>query len=71
MKTLLHDDEIRHEGRKEGRKEGLQEGRQEEIFVSVQESDYGVERGAQKLGVSVEDFIKRMESAGYYIPVNK
>lgn len=37
MKTLLHDDEIRQEGRQEGlrvgRQEGLQEGRQEGLQV--------------------------------------
>lgn len=65
MKTLLHDEEVRQEGRSEG----LREGRQEEIFISVQEGDYSVERGAQKLKLPVEDFTRQMESAGYCIPI--
>lgn len=65
MKTLLHDEEVRQEGQSEG----LREGRQEEIFISVQEGDYSVERGAQKLKLPVEDFTRQMESAGYCIPI--
>ena len=49
-------DEVREEGREEGIKT--------EIFSSVQEGDYGVKRGAEKLGITEEEFIKRMEAAG-------
>lgn len=45
-----------------------EEGRLEEIFDSVQSGDYGVERGAQKANMSVPEFEKAMESAGYKIP---
>lgn len=48
--------------------EGRIEGREEEIFSSVQEGDYGVKRGAQKLNITVEEFRERMEAAGYKIP---
>ena len=52
-----------------GREEGLAEGRKKEVFMSVQEGDYGVVRGAQKLNLSVEEFEKEMSAAGYQIPV--
>lgn len=44
------------------------EGRLSEIFDSVQAEDYGVERGAQKAGMSLPEFEKAMEAAGYKIP---
>ena len=50
------------------RAEGRAEGRLSEIFDSVQAEDYGVERGAQKAGMSVPEFEKAMEAAGYKIP---
>lgn len=52
------------------REEGKEIGRIEEILVSVQEGDYGPERGAQKLGITVEEFAKRMENAGYKLPTS-
>ena len=52
----------------EGRHEGRQEGRYREVFSSVQEGGYGVERGAQKLHLSVSEFEKKMQEAGYKIP---
>ena len=60
--------EGRREGKREGRREGLQEGRTNEIFESVRDGDYGPERGAQKLGLSLADFKKRMTEAGFLIP---
>ena len=36
--------------------EGLKQGRLQEIFMSVQEGDYSIERGAQKAGMSLEQF---------------
>ena len=45
-----------------------QEGRILEVYDSVQEGDYGLERGAEKLGISVEELKKQMEEAGYRIP---
>ena len=32
----------------------------EEIYISVSEGDYGVERGAQKLGISEAEFLEKM-----------
>ena len=59
----------REEGREEGLAEGRTEGRMAEIFSSVQEGDYRIQRGAQKAGMSVEAFEKAMTDAGYKIPV--
>ncbi len=42
-------------------------GRLSEIFDSVQSEDYSVERGAQKVGMSISEFKKAMEAAGYKI----
>ena len=55
-------------GLQEGHQAGLQEGQCREVFSSVQEGDYGVERGAQKLQLSVAEFEKKMQEAGYKIP---
>ena len=57
-----------HTGEKRGKKEGRQEGRILEVYASVQEGDYGLKRGAEKLGISVEELKKQMEEAGYRIP---
>ena len=51
------------------KREGRAEGRAFEVYTSVQEGDYGSQRGAEKLGISVEEFEKRMVEAGYHIPV--
>lgn len=64
-----YEDVLREEGREEGLAEGLARVRKTEVFVSVQEGDYGVVRGAQKLNLSVADFEKEMSAAGYQIPV--
>lgn len=68
---LTEFDEKKYEDvlREEGLAEGLARGRKTEVFVSVQEGDYGVVRGAQKLNLSVADFEKEMSAAGYQIPV--
>ena len=58
----------REEGMSLGRKEGLLEGKETEIFESVQDGDYGVARGAEKLGVTEAEFVEKMETAGYKIP---
>lgn len=50
------------------REEGLQEGRLQEIFLSVQEGDYSIERAAQKAGMDIQSFEKAMVDAGYKIP---
>lgn len=61
--------EGRLEGRFEGRLEGITEGKAFEVYESVQEGDYSIERGAQKLGITVEELEKRMIEAGYKLPV--
>ena len=43
-------------------------GRLSEIFDSVQSGDYGVDRGSQKANMSVPEFEKAMEAAGYKLP---
>lgn len=55
-------------GIQQGIQQGLEQGRTSEIFSSVQEGDYSVERGAQKLNLSVPEFEKQMTEAGYQIP---
>lgn len=45
-----------------------EEGRFEEIFSSVQEGDYSLERGAQKAGMTIPEFEKSMTEAGYKVP---
>ena len=47
--------------RKDAREEGKKEGKLAEILSSVREGDYSKERGAEKLGISVEEFEKLME----------
>ena len=48
--------------KEQGIEQGLEQGRKSEIFTSVQEGDYGIERGAQKMNLSVEEFTKQMTS---------
>ncbi len=72
-KEMLHDmcnlgQGILEFGLEQGLEQGLVQGREKEIFDSVQEGDYSVERGAQKLCLSVREFEKRMEAAGYRTP---
>ena len=45
-----------------------EEARETEIFKSVQDGDYGVARGAEKLGVTETEFVEKMENAGYKLP---
>ena len=58
----------REEAENKGLVLGRMEGMEMEIFKSVQEGDYGVPRGAEKLGVTELEFIEKMEKAGYKIP---
>ena len=52
-------------GIERGIERGIEQGKQAEIFLSVQDGDYSIERGAQKMGISVDEFRKCMEEAGY------
>ena len=47
---------------------GIEQGRMDEVYSSVEEGDYGIERGAKKLNMSVIEFEKKMKEAGYKIP---
>ena len=40
----------------------------QEIFLSVQEGDYPIERAAQKAGMDIQSVEKAMVDAGYKIP---
>ena len=64
----LEREEAENKGLLRGREEGLLEGRETEIFKSVQDGDYGILRGAEKLGVTEAEFVEKMEAAGYKIP---
>ena len=44
------------QGLAQGIEQGIGRGRLQEIFMSVQEGDYSIERGAQKAGMSLEQF---------------
>ena len=68
MTLLMRDQEMIRRGREEGLQAGLKEGRLQEIFVSVQEGDYSIERAAQKAGMDIQSFEKAMVDAGYKIP---
>ena len=67
MTLLEHYDEKYNEGHAEGLKQGLEQGlargRLQEIFMSVQEGDYSIERGAQKAGMTLEQFQTAMAEA--------
>ena len=54
-----------------GRIEGRIEGRMEEIYASVRDGDYSAARGAEKLGISVQELEKQMAEAGYPLPLVK
>ena len=56
MTLQEHYDEKYNEGHTEGLKQGIEQGRLQEIFMSVQEGDYSIERGAKKAGMSLEQF---------------
>ena len=47
--------------REEGREEGIEKGRTGEIFDSVNAKDYSAERGAEKLGITMEEFQKQYD----------
>ena len=60
MTLLMRDQEMIRRGR--------EEGRLQEIFLSVQEGDYSIERAAQKAGMDIQSVEKAMVDAGYKIP---
>lgn len=52
----------------EAREQERELGREVEIFTSVQDGDYGIKRGAEKLGITEKQFIEKMGEAGFKIP---
>ena len=61
LKELMKD-EI-EAARKEGWKEGWKEGMTEAIYSLVSEGDISAEKGAQKLGISVEQLNSDMSAS--------
>ena len=58
-------------GIKEGIKQGLQKGREEGnqmIYSLVEDKSISMEKGAQKIGISVEKLRANMINAGYKCP---
>ena len=64
---VLMADELNEE-RVEGRIEGQREGKIRAYAYLVQDGIITVEIGAEKAGMSVDDFTKEMKKAGYIIP---
>ena len=64
---VLMADELNEE-RVEGRIEGQREGQIRAYVSLVQDGIITVETGAEKAGMSVDDFTKEMKKAGYVIP---
>ena len=56
------------EGRLEGQREGQREGQIRAYASLVQDGIIPVEIGAEKAGMSVDDFTKEMKLAGYVTP---
>ena len=65
---VLMADELNEE-RMEGQREGQREGQIRAYASLVQDGIIPVETGAEKAGMSVDDFTKEMKQAGYVIPV--
>ena len=70
LRVLMADElnEERMEGQREGRVEGQREGQIRAYASLVQDGIITVETGAEKAGMSVDDFTKEMKQAGYVIP---
>ena len=70
MKEELKEERVAglREGRLEGQREGQREGQIRAYASLVQDGIIPVETGAEKAGMSVDDFTKEMKKAGYIIP---
>ena len=70
MKEELKEERVAglREGRLEGQREGQREGQIRAYASLVQDGIITVETGAEKAGMSVDDFTKEMKLAGYVIP---
>ena len=60
-------EEGREQGREEGREQGREEGRTHEVYQSVADGDYSIQRGAQKLSMTVDELKQEVIKAGYRI----
>ena len=60
--------EGRLEGQREGRIEGKREGQIQAYASLIKDGIITVEIGAEKAGMSVDDFTREMKQAGYVIP---
>ncbi|MEF2664182.1 MAG: hypothetical protein U0M91_00855, partial [Lachnospira eligens] len=56
------------EGLQKGMKEGLSLGGNQMIYSLVEDKSISIEKGAQKLGISVEKLRANMINAGYKCP---
>ena len=56
MTLQEHYDEKYNEGHTEGLKQGIERGRLQESMRFVKDGDITIERGAQKAGMSLEQF---------------
>ena len=54
----------------EEREEGRIEGRFDEVISSIVEGDYSLERGAEKLGMSIEELKEEIEKRGIQLDNN-
>ena len=70
MKEELKEERVAglREGRLEGQREGQREGQIRAYASLVQDGIITVETGAEKAGMSVDDFTKEMKLAGYVTP---
>ena len=70
MKEELKEERVAglREGRLEGQREGQREGQIRAYASLVQDGIIPVEIGAEKAGMSVDDFTKEMKQDGYVIP---
>ena len=70
LRVLMREElkEGRVEGLREGRLEGQREGQICAYATLVQDGIIKVEIGAEKAGMSVDDFVKEMKKVGYVIP---
>ena len=46
---------------------GLEKGRAQAIFQCVDDGDISIQRGAEKLGMSEDEFVAEMKKAGYKV----
>lgn len=52
----------------EARQEGRLEGGNSMVYLMVQDNDVTPEKGAKRLGITVEELKKRMAASGYRFP---